>query len=276
MPVIISGEGAGLSYELDDFTDPWEERPFLVLQHGNGRSAKFWYRWIPLLGRHFRIIRPDTRGLGHSRGALRALEDITLDRLIADLIAVMDDAGADTVHYCGESMGGILGLALAATHPQRLRSLTLIATPVFIEQSMKERYAMGHGSRMDAMKEMGIRNWVEKTTATTRLPADREPGLFKWYVDEFVKNDAEVQVAMSTLVNGANARDFLKDVRLPVLGLYPTAGQITTENQERILKDELADFRMVHLPTDYHMVQLLHAEECCRELMDFCAARDST
>ena len=53
-------------------------------------------------------------------------------------------------------MGAILGIALAARHPMRVKSLALVSTPVFIERQMKERYAVGHGSRIEAMQEMGI------------------------------------------------------------------------------------------------------------------------
>ena len=47
MPSFDRSDNLRLSYEFDDFTDPWDERPFLLLQHGNGRSAAFWYRWLP-------------------------------------------------------------------------------------------------------------------------------------------------------------------------------------------------------------------------------------
>ena len=65
--------------------------------------------------------------------------DIKLDALTDDLLAVLDHAGADRVHYCGESMGGILGLTLAALHPKRIASLALVSTPVFIDDRMKKR-----------------------------------------------------------------------------------------------------------------------------------------
>lgn len=275
MPVFEVRPGLQLSYERDDFTDPWETRPFLVLQHGNGRNARFWYRWIPYLGRHFRIIRPDMRGLGGSRGDLDPERDFTLDDLIGDLTAVLDHAGAASVHFCGESMGGILGLALAARHPDRVRTLTLVSTPVFIEQQMKERYALGHGSRTEAMETLGIRAWVAATTRVTRLPADEEPGLFEWYVDAFAQGSAEVQVAMSRLVNQANAREFLAQIDQPVLGLYPTEGQITSSDQERLLREGPAKFEIVHLPTGYHMVQLLFPKACTDALIDFCARHDA-
>ena len=54
--------------------------------------------------------------VGQSSDQLGLAADFTLDLLIEDLLAVMDHAGAGTVHFCGESMGGILGLAMAARH----------------------------------------------------------------------------------------------------------------------------------------------------------------
>ena len=124
------------------------------------------------------------RGLGKSLGDLDLERDITLDALIGDLVAILDHAEAGCIHYCGESMGGILGIALAARNPMRVRSLALVSTPVFIEQQMKERHALGHGSRIVAMQEVGIKARFAETTCKTRLPADEEPELFNWYVDQ--------------------------------------------------------------------------------------------
>lgn len=275
MPLLPRTADLSIHYRIDDFTDPWADRPFLVLQHGNGRSGQFWYRWVPLLARYFRILRPDMRGLGGSTRLKDLAADLTLDDLVGDLVALLDHLGADRVHFCGESMGGILGLALAARHPARLRTLTLVGTPVFIEDEMKERYALGHGSRTDAMEQMGIREWVAATTRGTRIPADEEPDLFDWYVDEFAKGDPEVQVAMSKLVNAANASAFLPEIKAPVLGLYPTKGQITSDRQETLLREGLAEFEMLHLPTEYHMVQLLHPVECAAAVRRFCTAHDN-
>jgi len=271
MPQLKRGADLTLNYTIDDFTDPWHQRPFLVLQHGNGRSSRFWYRWIPYLARSYRIIRPDMRGLGGSTGKLDLETDITLDALVGDLLAIMDHAGAAQVHFCGESMGGILGLALAARHPERVQTLTLVSTPVFIESKMKSRYALGHASRTDAMQQMGIREWVAATTRLTRLPADDEPELFNWYVDEFAKGNPAVQVAMSKLVNGANAEGFLENIQCPVLGLYPTGGQITSSQQMQLLQRSLKQFEIVHLPTSYHMVQLLYPRTCTQKLLEFCS-----
>jgi 3-oxoadipate enol-lactonase len=274
MPKLQRTPALTLNYEVDDFTDPWRNAPVLLLQHGNGRSSRFWYRWVPYLARHYKVVRPDMRGLGQSLGRLDLDRDITLEALIEDLRMIVAELGGDAVHFCGESMGGILGLALAALHPDLVRTLTLVATPVFIEPEMKSKYALGHASRTEAMEKMGIRAWVAETTRGTRIPADSEPDLFEWYVDEFAKGDPAVQVAMTRLVLSASAGDLLSKVRAPVLGLYPTSGQITSARQEELLKAGLKNLSLVHLPTPFHMVQLLYPKTCTDHLLAFIAGHD--
>ena len=274
MPMIQAKDGTPLNYAVDDHTDPWERRPVLILLHGNGRNAQFWYQWVPYLSRDFRIVRPDMRGLGKSIFADGSAVDLSVESLIEDLLEIISALGVDKVHFCGESMGGILGLVLAAQHPSLIKTLTLVSTPVFIEEEMKERYALGYTSRIEAMEKLGIRKWVSETTKITRLPADQNPGLYEWYVDEFSKGDPDLQIRMSRIVNQANVTDILKDVKVPVLGLYPGEGQITSKSQERLLQNSLSDFSMRKLPTNYHMVQLLFPAVCCEQLMDFCLGHD--
>ena len=274
MPIIQANDGTPLNFEVDDHTDPWERRPVLILLHGNGRNAQFWYQWVPYLSRDFRIVRPDMRGLGKSIFADGSAVDLSVESLIDDLLKVIGALGVDKVHFCGESMGGILGLLLAAQHPSLIKTLTLVSTPVFIEEEMKERYALGYASRIEAMEKLGIRKWVSETTKITRLPADENPGLYEWYVNEFSKGDPDLQVRMSGIVNQANVTDILKDVKVPVLGLYPGEGQITSKSQERLLRNSLSNFSMRKLPTNYHMVQLLFPAVCCEQLRDFCLRHD--
>ena len=263
-----------LHYVVDDYTDPWKNAPYLVLQHGNGRSSRFWYSWIPYLSRYYKVLRPDARGLGLSSAQFDLDHDLTVEALVADLVSVLDAVDAPSVHYCGESMGGILGLALAAMHPQRVRTLTLVSTPVYISDKMKEAYSMGHKSRIDAMKEMGREAWLKATNRSTRFPPESDPGLLDWYEAEFAKSSADVQLAFATLVNVANAAAFLPRVECPVLGLYPTEGPITSAEQEQMLIEKLKNLSIVHLPTHYHMVHHIAPAACATALLHFAAQRD--
>ena len=108
-------------------------------------------------------MRPDVRGLGRSPASFDLEREFTVENCIGDLVAIIDHLGAASVHYCGESMGGILGMVLAATHPQRIRTLTLVSTPVHLNETTKTTYALGHKSESDAQKEMGMKAWVAAT-----------------------------------------------------------------------------------------------------------------
>src|SRR5690348_4328273 len=110
MPIVKRPGQPDLHYALDDYTDPWKNAPHLILQHGFGRSGRFWYSWVPYLARWYKVVRTDIRGLGQSSADFDLEQGFTVDHLIGDILAVMDDVGARNVHFCGESMGGILGM----------------------------------------------------------------------------------------------------------------------------------------------------------------------
>lgn len=274
MPFVTRPRQPELHYELDDFTDPWRNAPYLILQHGHGRSSRFWYSWVPYLSRYYKVVRPDVRGLGQSSADFDLEREFTLDACVGDLVAVIEHLGAESAHFCGESMGGMLGIALAAAHPQRVRTLTLVATPVYISERTKQTYALGHASEAEAKKEMGMQAWVAATNRTTRFPPEADPALLAWYEGEFARNRPEVQLAMSKLANGVNAGAFLPRIQAPVLGLYPTSGPITSAEQEQLLTANIRNLRMVHLPSRYHKVQLLFPATCARHLLHFAAQHD--
>ena len=274
MPILNRPGQPDLHYELDDYTDPWRNAPYLILQHGFGRSGRFWYSWVPYLARFYKVVRPDVRGLGESSADFDLEREFTLPACVADLAAIVDHLGANSVHFCGESMGGILGMVFAATHPARVRTLTLVSSPVFIGASTKETYALGHSSEAEAQQKLGMQAWVAATNRTTRFPPSTDPGLLAWYEQEFARNRADVQMAMSRLLHGFSAEPYLPRIDAPVLGLYPTAGPITSVEQEQILTSGIKNLRMVHLPSNYHKVQLVFPAACANHLLHFAAQHD--
>jgi pimeloyl-ACP methyl ester carboxylesterase len=77
----------------------------------------------------YRVLVPDLRGHGASGmpAGYRAA-DFSIARLAADMLAVLDDAGATTVHWVGNSLGGIVGLELLGAAPRRFRSFATFGT----------------------------------------------------------------------------------------------------------------------------------------------------
>lgn len=117
------------SVVVDEITWPYLEGgpsdgEIVVLVHGFGGDKDNW----PLYARHFtrryRVIAPDLPGFGKNirDPGLNYGGEAQTERLHAFLT----ELGLDNIHLAGNSMGGFISLTYALTHPDRLKSLTLI------------------------------------------------------------------------------------------------------------------------------------------------------
>src|SRR5579862_4400248 len=99
MPLLERDGKPTLFYQLDDYTDPWRNAPAILLQHGYGRSSKFWYSWVPYLSRFYKVIRPDFRGMGRSSTDFDLHKELSVEIYFDDLEAILDAVGVESVHY---------------------------------------------------------------------------------------------------------------------------------------------------------------------------------
>jgi 3-oxoadipate enol-lactonase len=118
---IPADDGCRLAVRLDG---P-ETAPPLLLLHALGTDFSLWDAFVPLLSRRFRLIRADLRGHGVSDAPEG---DYSLDRLGQDMLTVLDHLGIGACAVAGISMGGMVGLWLAGTAPQRVNRLAALCT----------------------------------------------------------------------------------------------------------------------------------------------------
>jgi 3-oxoadipate enol-lactonase len=274
MPYVERPNKPTLHYELDDYTDPWKQAPVILLQHGFARNARFWYSWVPYLSRFYRIVRPDLRGLGKSSAKFNFDTELNLDAYLTDIDAIIEHVGADSVHYCGESLGGILGMTFAAEFPHRVRTLSLVSAPVYISDKANKNATYGYSTRIEAFRKMGSRGWAEASNAGRRFPEDGDQGMMRWTVDEMGKGDVDLLIAGQRFVLDFSAVPYLPRIKAPVLGLYPHSGPIADNEQLELLKSTVPDVRITHINSSYHMIQMLEPAACAREVLHFAARYD--
>jgi pimeloyl-ACP methyl ester carboxylesterase len=111
-----------------DLAGPTSGPPVLLL-HGFPQTRHMWAHQLHALATAgFRAVAPDQRG--YSAGARPlGVESYTSDLLMADALALMDICGARRFHLVGHDWGGQLAWLIAAAHPDRVATLTMLSRP---------------------------------------------------------------------------------------------------------------------------------------------------
>ncbi|HEY4201641.1 MAG TPA: alpha/beta fold hydrolase [Devosiaceae bacterium] len=127
---VTSGGGIGLVYR--EYRPSEISKPDIVFVHGLASSGVQFdgeARYFAQLGH--RVLVPDLRGHGASGVPAGRIinEDFAIPVMARDVMDILDHAGASTVHWVGNSLGGILALSmLGTTDSNRLASLALFGT----------------------------------------------------------------------------------------------------------------------------------------------------
>jgi 3-oxoadipate enol-lactonase/4-carboxymuconolactone decarboxylase len=101
--------------------------PALVLLNSLGTTTDMWSPCLAPLSEQFRVIRIDTRGHGGSPPP-PAQAPCDIADLSRDVLAVLDELGLERVDLAGLSLGGMIGMWLAAHEPERIRRLALLCS----------------------------------------------------------------------------------------------------------------------------------------------------
>lgn len=103
--------------------------PTVLLLHGHPRTGATWHRIAPaLVDRGFRVVVPDLRGYGASRGPAPTADHAPASKraMVRDLLALMDALGIGEFSVAGHDRGSYAAFRFALDHPQRLSKLALL------------------------------------------------------------------------------------------------------------------------------------------------------
>ena len=267
MPIIQLAEGLSLHCAVDDYLWPWVKPTPVMMMHGFARNASFWNRWVPSIGDSRRIYRPDLLGCGAS-DVPAAGYHFTTEKIEAEILAVFEAFSLSRVHWVGESSGGIIGLLLAAGHPERIASLVLCNTPTRISDDIKSIYALGQESTAAAIRFYGVGEWCRRTLGYRLDLEHASEELREWCIAEMDKTRPEIAAALHEAFETIDTKPLLAGIKAPVLLLSGDMSRIASE-QQKILADTLPNGRLELFAGYGHAVNLLQPERCARAALDF-------
>jgi pimeloyl-ACP methyl ester carboxylesterase len=267
MPGVRLDEGLSLYCTVDDYLWPWEAPTPVLMMHGFARNATFWNRWVPAIAETRRIYRPDLLGCGASDVPAPGSR-FTPEMIAGEILAVFTAMSLKPVHWIGESSGGIIGLLLAAAHPERIASLVLCNTPTRISDEIKGIYALDRESTAAAIRAHGTGEWCRRTLGYRLDTENASEALREWCIAEMDKTRPDIAAALHECFEAIDTKPLLPKINAPVLLLSGDKSRIASE-QQKILASTLPHGRLELFAGYGHGINLLQPERCARAALDF-------
>jgi 3-oxoadipate enol-lactonase len=131
--------------------------PTIILSNSLATSMAMWDAQMPALQQRFRVVRYDNRGHGASYGSSAPY---SVAGLGADLVSVLDHLEIPSAAVCGLSLGGMVGIWVAAHFPDRVDQLVLANTTAFIPSGFwDERMARVRAGGTKVIAESTLERW---------------------------------------------------------------------------------------------------------------------
>jgi pimeloyl-ACP methyl ester carboxylesterase len=123
------------------------DRDWVVLVHGAGGSSSIWFRQLRAYREQFNVLLVDLRGHGGSAHFPQARDGApyTFEAVSREVLEVLDDAGIETAHFVGISLGSLIVRTIADIAPARVRSMVLGGAIVRLNTRSRVLVSIGHG-----------------------------------------------------------------------------------------------------------------------------------
>jgi 3-oxoadipate enol-lactonase len=248
----------------------------VILVMGLGTPRIGWFHQFNHLSQHYDVVSYDNRGVGETicQGSW------TMRDMAADATGIADAFGFETFHLVGISMGGMISQELALTWPERVRTLTLIATSPGGPESeaMKPEFAAA----------VGIVDPVERMRRVTELTFGAKfrrenPEMMELILTALASGSAGVTaigadgasamgymgqlMAVAGWMGAGGAADRLKDIALPTLVMHGGDDLLLPISNGRIIARGIPNARWREWPEAGHAINAEYPDEINAEIV---------
>jgi 3-oxoadipate enol-lactonase len=225
--------------------------PALVLSPSLGTTTSLWEAHEGLLATHFRIIRHDHPGHGHSHPPDGP---VTVESIGRGVLEILDELHVERAFFCGVSLGGMVGLWLGANAPERIDRLVLVST----------------GAKLGTPETYRERAEVVRREGTAAVVGGARE---RWFTEPFRDSEAATAIlgelaevspeGYAACCDAVGEWDFCAElgrVTPPALVLAGADDPTITPAVCETLVDGLPDVRLVVVPDAAHLVNVQQPE----------------
>jgi 3-oxoadipate enol-lactonase len=240
------------------------DAPALVFSNSLGANLSMWDPQMPELEKRFHVLRCDTRGEGRTSVTPGPY---TIEQLAGDVLHLMDHLGIERAHFCGLSMGGMIGMWLGLNAEKRLSKVVLCNTAAKIGKAemWNARIENVRKGRMAAVSAAVCERWF--------TPAFRvhSPEIFAGAQRMIESMPPEGYVACCAAVRDFDARERVCQIRVPTLVITGSQDAATPAADGHSLAEQIPGARYIELNAA-HVSNIEASEQFTSELIKFLTA----
>jgi 3-oxoadipate enol-lactonase len=237
------------------------DAPPLLMGGSLGTSLDMWDPQLPLAAR-LRLIRFDHRGHGGSPVPPRPYEIADLGR---DALELMDQLELERASYCGLSIGGMVGMWLAAHAPQRIERLVLLCTAAHLPPAamwQERAEAVLAAGSVEPIADRVLERWL------TPEFARRHPDVRAWLRSMLIATPADGYAGCCGAIERMDLRGELPRIGAPTLIITGSDDQATPVEHQRLIAAAVPGARHETVGPAAHLAAVEQAQAVNRLIME--------
>lgn len=234
--------------------------PVLVLGSSLGTTGAMWRPQLGPLAERFRVVRYDHLGHGGSQLPSRPCAIQTLGE---DLLHLLDDLDVRRASYAGLSLGGMVGMWLAAHASERLDRLALLCTSPLLgpAQGWLDRAAAVRAGGMGAVADAVVARWFTPNFAAA------QPQVIAEHRAMLTSTPTQGYAACCEAIATMDLREDLALIKAPTLVIGGADDPATPVEHARAIVDRIPDARLAVVRDAAHLANVEQPEQITRLLL---------
>lgn len=232
--------------------------PVLVLGNSIGTTRAVWDPQASALGARFRLLRFEYPGHG---GSAAPPGPYSIGDLAGGVLALLDDHRIESASYCGISLGGMVGIWLAAHAPRRISALGLCCTSAYLDLAWAERAALVRSRGMGPIADQAAGRWF------TAAFQQREPATVAAVVASIRDVDPEGYAGCCDAIGEMDQRASLTSVSAPTLVIAGTEDPATPPWHGAVIASGIRGSRLTVIRGASHLANVSQPGEVTAVLL---------